>query len=155
MGDSYCHRLFKGLIDDQQVKDWCFFPPTCIECIIPLTNFSSTALIDTLTWWGPDDLILIIHHLSTFYPSIRIIRTQSDNWWKIFYCCISILLVLKMMKYWLSIQRKRKLYSHHEQSKAFEIPVSLSEHKLCPDQNMLLSPRDVPTYKKLQSLKQI
>ena len=100
-------------------------------------------------------LILIIHYLSTFYPSIRIIRTQSDNWWKIFYCCISILLVLKMMKYWLSIQRKRKLYSHHEQSKAFEIPVSLSEHKLYLDQNMLLSPRGVPTYKKLQSLKQI
>ena len=44
-----------------------------------------------------DHLILIIHYLSTFYPSIRIIRTQSDNWWKIFYCCISILLVLKMM----------------------------------------------------------
>lgn len=49
--------------------------------------------------------------------------------------------------------KKRKLYSHHEQSKAFEIPVSLSEHKLYLDQNTLLSPRGVPTYKKLQSKK--
>lgn len=129
------------------------FPTYMYQVYHSLNYLFSTALIDTLTWWRPDDLILIIHYLSTFYPSIRIIRTQSDNWWKIFYCCISILLVLKMMKYWFLRQKKqqKKLYSHHEQSKALEIPVSLSEHKLYLDQNMLLSPRGVPTCKKLQS----
>ena len=39
--------------------------------------------------------LILVKYLSTLDPSVRIIRSQSDHWWKVFYCCFSIFFELQ------------------------------------------------------------